>query len=233
MNKECGCNTSLAPGQWWHFCGETDMGQTLPALCTHCGGEYIRADDPDASAKVEALKAIWVKQSQDYAQRRQQEEWLRPSRWRIANPESNASQKFKRTDPPASAHPAPFFDGGTANESAQPLSERDAFAKRLNAAGYIDGGAGLSDAEKARMSQLAPALVFIKPHKTQAEAMEEQLRGLINPFTLPKEQQLSKEQLDWLAQAIREAAEVLSSRRTSDGHNDFPVFLQIGAHSSS
>lgn len=34
-----GCRKSLAPGQYWRFCGETDMGQTAPALCTECGGE--------------------------------------------------------------------------------------------------------------------------------------------------------------------------------------------------
>ena len=37
--KPAGCRRRLAPGQWWNFCGETDMGQTLPALCTDCGGE--------------------------------------------------------------------------------------------------------------------------------------------------------------------------------------------------
>lgn len=31
-----GCNRKLAPGQYWGFCGETDMGQTLPALCVDC-----------------------------------------------------------------------------------------------------------------------------------------------------------------------------------------------------
>ena len=35
-----GCRKRLAPGQWWAFCGETDMGQTAPALCTECGGEF-------------------------------------------------------------------------------------------------------------------------------------------------------------------------------------------------
>lgn len=35
-----GCRKKLAEGQWWKFCGETDMGQTLPALCTECGGEH-------------------------------------------------------------------------------------------------------------------------------------------------------------------------------------------------
>lgn len=37
------CGHTLAKGQWWNFCGETDMGQTLPALCTECGGEFKRA----------------------------------------------------------------------------------------------------------------------------------------------------------------------------------------------
>lgn len=35
-----GCRKRLAPGQWWGFCGETDMGQTAPALCTECEGEF-------------------------------------------------------------------------------------------------------------------------------------------------------------------------------------------------
>ena len=35
-----GCGKRLAEGQFWTFCGETDMGQTAPALCTECGGEY-------------------------------------------------------------------------------------------------------------------------------------------------------------------------------------------------
>lgn len=38
-----GCRAPLAPGQHWAFCGETDMGQTEPALCTECGGEFVRA----------------------------------------------------------------------------------------------------------------------------------------------------------------------------------------------
>ena len=33
-----GCMRKLAPGQWWSYCGETDMGQTAPFLCTECGG---------------------------------------------------------------------------------------------------------------------------------------------------------------------------------------------------
>ena len=35
-----GCGRKLAPEQWWNYCGETDMGQTGPALCTKCGGPF-------------------------------------------------------------------------------------------------------------------------------------------------------------------------------------------------
>ena len=42
------CNKPLAAGQWWNFCGETDMGQTMPALCIECGGEYkLKEQFPD------------------------------------------------------------------------------------------------------------------------------------------------------------------------------------------
>ena len=41
---DLGCGKRFAPGQWWGYCGETDMGQSAPALCTECGGEY-RLDD--------------------------------------------------------------------------------------------------------------------------------------------------------------------------------------------
>jgi hypothetical protein len=33
-----GCGEPLAKGQYWQFCGETDMGQTAPVLCEACGG---------------------------------------------------------------------------------------------------------------------------------------------------------------------------------------------------
>ena len=36
-----GCGSVLKKGQWFRFCGETDMGQTAPALCAYCGGEYF------------------------------------------------------------------------------------------------------------------------------------------------------------------------------------------------
>lgn len=34
-----GCGKRLAAGQWWSFCGETDMGQTTPARCEKCDPE--------------------------------------------------------------------------------------------------------------------------------------------------------------------------------------------------
>jgi hypothetical protein len=42
-----GCKRKLANGQWWKFCGETDMGQSLPALCIECGGEHMLAGVKD------------------------------------------------------------------------------------------------------------------------------------------------------------------------------------------
>ena len=42
-----GCGEKLADGQWWSYCGETDMGQTEPALCTECGGNFYRANKPE------------------------------------------------------------------------------------------------------------------------------------------------------------------------------------------
>lgn len=41
MPKKKGCGARLAVGQWFCSCGDTDMGQTAPALCTGCGGDYI------------------------------------------------------------------------------------------------------------------------------------------------------------------------------------------------
>lgn len=45
--KRSGCGRRLAGGQFFTFCGEMDMGQTDPALCTECGGEL----KPDPSAQ--------------------------------------------------------------------------------------------------------------------------------------------------------------------------------------
>ena len=55
-----GCKRKLAPGQWWNFCGETDMGQTLPALCTECGGSYILDGTPNHQKLVEDSEAEWL-----------------------------------------------------------------------------------------------------------------------------------------------------------------------------
>lgn len=45
----------LAPGQWWSYCGETDMGQTLPFLCTECGGTGQLAESHVCHEKATAL----------------------------------------------------------------------------------------------------------------------------------------------------------------------------------
>lgn len=52
-----GCRQPLAEGQWWNFCGETDMGQTAPALCTECGGVYEREEEAMtiSDARAEAI----------------------------------------------------------------------------------------------------------------------------------------------------------------------------------
>ena len=76
-----GCRASLAEGQWWNFCGETDMGQTLPVLCTKCGGDMVRADDPDATQKVEQAKIVWAAQSVQLDDERQRFAWKHPARW--------------------------------------------------------------------------------------------------------------------------------------------------------
>ncbi len=38
------CGRKLAEGQWFSFCGDTDMGQGCPAECTDCGGSFEVAD---------------------------------------------------------------------------------------------------------------------------------------------------------------------------------------------
>ena len=40
--KKTGCGYSLIGGQYFTYCGETDMGQSKPALCTNCGGSFKR-----------------------------------------------------------------------------------------------------------------------------------------------------------------------------------------------
>lgn len=41
--REPGCGRSIVDS-WWHYCGETDMGQSAPALCTSCGGTFTPID---------------------------------------------------------------------------------------------------------------------------------------------------------------------------------------------
>ncbi len=53
------CGRRLADDQWWTFCGETDMGQTLPALCVECGGEYRLREDPKCSLCERPLGTRW------------------------------------------------------------------------------------------------------------------------------------------------------------------------------
>lgn len=50
------CRRKLAPGQYWAFCGETDMGQGEPALCKECGGEFTLA----TKAAPALLAAGWL-----------------------------------------------------------------------------------------------------------------------------------------------------------------------------
>lgn len=54
LPKAKGCGSMLEGKGWWCYCGETDMGQTEPALCTECGGEHKRealTSDPMAAAE--------------------------------------------------------------------------------------------------------------------------------------------------------------------------------------
>lgn len=39
------CGIELKDGQGCNFCGETNVGQTDPALCENCGGEYKLAEE--------------------------------------------------------------------------------------------------------------------------------------------------------------------------------------------
>ena len=53
-----GCGRRLAAGQYWTFCGETDMGQTMPALCTECGGECELAPPPPPAKPVRLKRTV-------------------------------------------------------------------------------------------------------------------------------------------------------------------------------
>jgi len=37
-----GCRLPLAPGQHFQWCGETDMGQSVPTLCEECDSTFKR-----------------------------------------------------------------------------------------------------------------------------------------------------------------------------------------------
>jgi len=92
MDIKKSCGKLLAPGQWWRFCGETDMGQTLPVLCTECGGDMILADDQDAERKVAEILVIWKKENERLDKDRAVSAWEHPARWKKASIE-DATQK--------------------------------------------------------------------------------------------------------------------------------------------
>ncbi len=50
------CGSPLAAGQWWTFCGETDMGQTAPVLCNVCQPKYGCLRQGATAEEVAALK---------------------------------------------------------------------------------------------------------------------------------------------------------------------------------
>lgn len=51
------CGKILKEGQWWHFCGETDMGQTPPALCEECEPGGFKLASPEIQAEHQRKKA--------------------------------------------------------------------------------------------------------------------------------------------------------------------------------
>ena len=55
------CGKKLADGQYWSFCGETDMGQTAPVRCINCGGSFKLAepDDKPHNHSKDELKDIF------------------------------------------------------------------------------------------------------------------------------------------------------------------------------
>ena len=72
------CGKTLAPGQWWIRCGETDMGQTAPVQCVECEPKYgfllvgataseVEAQDRKRSAAMERWKAAgFMGRMEDY-----------------------------------------------------------------------------------------------------------------------------------------------------------------------
>jgi hypothetical protein len=47
-----GCGKKLAAGQFWSYCGETDMGQTAPALCEECWSLGLCQKEPFTLARI-------------------------------------------------------------------------------------------------------------------------------------------------------------------------------------
>lgn len=54
------CGKALAGGQWWKWCGETDMGQTIPVQCIECEPKYglllEGASDQEVEAQAKKIK---------------------------------------------------------------------------------------------------------------------------------------------------------------------------------
>lgn len=54
------CGRNLAPGQYWTFCGETDMGQSAPVQCELCevGGLKLPDQRDREKARYARLKEL-------------------------------------------------------------------------------------------------------------------------------------------------------------------------------
>lgn len=52
VNMPEGCRRPLAEGQWYACCGAREF-DSMPVLCTECGGEFILKDpSPKLSANI-------------------------------------------------------------------------------------------------------------------------------------------------------------------------------------
>ncbi len=60
-----GCGKRLKNAQWFFWCGETDMGQTPPALCTECGGSFILHPKEKTKICRAYLAAGWFSDKQE------------------------------------------------------------------------------------------------------------------------------------------------------------------------
>lgn len=68
-----GCRKAIKDS-WWNFCGETDMGQTLPVLCKGCGGDYDLMTEDELKERRKNNEKIKADQKQ----------------WEIDNPKEHA-----------------------------------------------------------------------------------------------------------------------------------------------